>query len=269
MTSSAENSRWVNLELLRAEELSKPIFPLLLEGRPFFRLADLQYEDVTNGRMPDPEFVERVRRTADVREEPSLVDAATRQAKRPAAAKDAVQPSLAFKRRAIRLLAIPLWIVATLLWYALIETSFAFFFESRWRNTPLPPRVTGQIVLAILVALVTWCAFLLTNVGRLEVNDKSLVWRTRRKRATYFWDELERVEFRGGALVVFPKVDSPLAEQMRMSGMIAVIVDGIVVCRLKQLRASPSDIFRAVRRYYPTATSSGVADTTQNHAASG
>jgi hypothetical protein len=42
MTPDAEQSEWVAREIERADELRKPILPLLLEGRPFFRLGDLQ-----------------------------------------------------------------------------------------------------------------------------------------------------------------------------------------------------------------------------------
>jgi hypothetical protein len=41
--------------------MNKPIFPLLLDGRRFFRLSNLQYEDVTGARMPKPSFVARLR----------------------------------------------------------------------------------------------------------------------------------------------------------------------------------------------------------------
>jgi hypothetical protein len=61
MTPAAEESRWVNLEVQRAEEERKPILPLLLAGRAFFRLADLQYDDVRGGRMPGPPFLDRLR----------------------------------------------------------------------------------------------------------------------------------------------------------------------------------------------------------------
>jgi hypothetical protein len=61
MTPSAETSDWVAREITRAEKASKPIFPLLRSGEEFFRLSDLQYEDVTDGQMPSPPFIERLR----------------------------------------------------------------------------------------------------------------------------------------------------------------------------------------------------------------
>jgi hypothetical protein len=61
MTPQAEASRWVDRELSRAEEMHRPILPLLRAGGRFFRLADIHYEDVTDGRLPGEEFVERLR----------------------------------------------------------------------------------------------------------------------------------------------------------------------------------------------------------------
>lgn len=54
MTLNAESSEWVHRELSLALEDKKPIFPLLLSGRPFFMLNHLLYVDVTNGQMPSP-----------------------------------------------------------------------------------------------------------------------------------------------------------------------------------------------------------------------
>jgi hypothetical protein len=61
MTPQAEESDWVAREIDQAELMNKPIFPLLLDGRRFFRLSNLQYEDVTGARMPKPSFVARLR----------------------------------------------------------------------------------------------------------------------------------------------------------------------------------------------------------------
>src|SRR5581483_10258050 len=62
MSPAAEESVWVNREINQAEEMGKPIYPLLLNGRRFFRLSDFQYEDVSEGQMPPAKFVERLRR---------------------------------------------------------------------------------------------------------------------------------------------------------------------------------------------------------------
>lgn len=52
MTPQAEASIWVSREINYAEAKMKPIFPLLLRGEPFFRLSNIQYENVTDGCMP-------------------------------------------------------------------------------------------------------------------------------------------------------------------------------------------------------------------------
>ncbi len=65
MSRHSEASRWVAREITRAEELDKPIFPILLEGACFFRLNDLQSEDVTGGQMPSSSLVAKLRIIAD------------------------------------------------------------------------------------------------------------------------------------------------------------------------------------------------------------
>jgi TIR domain len=60
MTPQSEESDWVNREITRAEEKRKPIFPLLLRGDRFFRLSNLQAEDVSGGRLPARSFIARL-----------------------------------------------------------------------------------------------------------------------------------------------------------------------------------------------------------------
>lgn len=65
MSQDARKSRWVKRELLLAEELNKPIFPLLLHGSPFAQLIDTQYHDVSDRTMPAGEFSEALLRVID------------------------------------------------------------------------------------------------------------------------------------------------------------------------------------------------------------
>jgi TIR domain-containing protein len=65
MSSVAETSSWMENEIIRAQDTRRPIFPLLLEGRPFFRLNNLQYESVTGATMPGEAFVSAVRETCE------------------------------------------------------------------------------------------------------------------------------------------------------------------------------------------------------------
>lgn len=60
MTPEAEESEWVAREILQAEVLKRPILPLLLAGKRSWRLADIQHEDVTGGRMPSAAFIARL-----------------------------------------------------------------------------------------------------------------------------------------------------------------------------------------------------------------
>jgi hypothetical protein len=63
MSPQAEKSDWVAREIEHAELMGRPIFPLLLDGQRFFRLSNLQYENVRGARMPGPSFVALLRAT--------------------------------------------------------------------------------------------------------------------------------------------------------------------------------------------------------------
>lgn len=49
MSPHSQGSTWVEREILLAENLKKPIFPILLAGTPFTRLTNVQYEDMQAG----------------------------------------------------------------------------------------------------------------------------------------------------------------------------------------------------------------------------
>ena len=61
MTPDSEQSEWVQREILIAQRDHRPIFPILLEGREFGVLIDLQYQDArAQGQMPDAGFYQRL-----------------------------------------------------------------------------------------------------------------------------------------------------------------------------------------------------------------
>jgi hypothetical protein len=60
MTPRSEESKWVEREVMFADELGKPIFPLLLAGKRFPLLVGVQYHDVSDGSMPPSAFVQRL-----------------------------------------------------------------------------------------------------------------------------------------------------------------------------------------------------------------
>jgi hypothetical protein len=57
MSERSNDANWVDREIDLAEEQQKPIAPLLLSGKPFFRLRHLQYEDVRGSNMPSEAFI--------------------------------------------------------------------------------------------------------------------------------------------------------------------------------------------------------------------
>lgn len=61
MSPAANKSVWVKREINHAEGRRKPLFPLLLQGEIFFRLNDLQFDDVTARKMPTDRVLDRIR----------------------------------------------------------------------------------------------------------------------------------------------------------------------------------------------------------------
>lgn len=49
MSPNSQSSDWVEREILLAEKLKKPIFPILLAGESWSRLANIQFADFANG----------------------------------------------------------------------------------------------------------------------------------------------------------------------------------------------------------------------------
>ncbi|NDJ86675.1 MAG: toll/interleukin-1 receptor domain-containing protein [Chloroflexi bacterium] len=64
MTPAAENSEWVEREILLAQREKKPVLPILYRGQEFAILITSQYYDVRHGGMPDPGFYARLERVA-------------------------------------------------------------------------------------------------------------------------------------------------------------------------------------------------------------
>jgi hypothetical protein len=72
MTGAARKSAVVNREVDHAELLRRPVFPLLLAGERFFRLAHVRHDNVVGGRMPSADFVDRLTGVAPVAAVPPL-----------------------------------------------------------------------------------------------------------------------------------------------------------------------------------------------------
>jgi serine/threonine-protein kinase len=67
MSPNAADSKWVEREVLLADQKNKPAFPLLLRGEPLPIYVNTQYTDVTGERLPPDPFYDRLVRTARVR----------------------------------------------------------------------------------------------------------------------------------------------------------------------------------------------------------
>ena len=69
MSENARQSRWVRREVLLAENLGKPLFPVLLDGQVWTQLADIQCADMTAGtraELPD-EFLRALKNALNVK----------------------------------------------------------------------------------------------------------------------------------------------------------------------------------------------------------
>jgi TIR domain len=66
MTPQARASKVVSGEVTYAQDKGKPVIPLLLEGSPFsfLTLSKINFEDVTDGRMPSERLTARLRSLA-------------------------------------------------------------------------------------------------------------------------------------------------------------------------------------------------------------
>jgi TIR domain len=62
MTPEADKSKWVEREILLADDLNKPFFPLLLRGQKFPIFVATQFHDVSDGAMPPSDFIEALKR---------------------------------------------------------------------------------------------------------------------------------------------------------------------------------------------------------------
>jgi hypothetical protein len=65
MTPASENSKWVEREILLADKLDKPLFPVLLQGECHPLLITVQYHDVRDQSMPPQTFIDTLRRLAN------------------------------------------------------------------------------------------------------------------------------------------------------------------------------------------------------------
>lgn len=70
MSPEAKDSRWVKREILHAENRNKPLFPVLMAGDVWARLADLQFEDLRAGLRAElsSHFIDRLRATVPGRQ---------------------------------------------------------------------------------------------------------------------------------------------------------------------------------------------------------
>lgn len=61
MSRNSLASEWVQRELIFAQQLKKPIFPLLLDGERWFQVINIQMTDVLGGELPPASFFNRIR----------------------------------------------------------------------------------------------------------------------------------------------------------------------------------------------------------------
>jgi hypothetical protein len=102
LTPLAAASPWVQREISYADELGKPILPLILvDCRKPLLLVGVQHEDVTGSRMPPPRFEQQLRGLLGTGTTalPPRTPAATAQPRHPVPALRLGRPSRPYKRR--------------------------------------------------------------------------------------------------------------------------------------------------------------------------
>jgi formylglycine-generating enzyme required for sulfatase activity len=62
MTPESKNTKWVEREMMFADRIDKPIFPLLLKGECFPFFGNQQYHEVRDGSMPPKKFTASLKR---------------------------------------------------------------------------------------------------------------------------------------------------------------------------------------------------------------
>jgi WD40 repeat protein len=62
MTPASNASGWVRDELDRAKEQDRDLMPILLEGKKFFGLGPIHFEQLQRDEMPSPDYLKRLRR---------------------------------------------------------------------------------------------------------------------------------------------------------------------------------------------------------------
>ncbi len=315
MSPGAEHSPWVNREIMHAEGLGKPILPILLAGRVFFRLADIQYEDAAGGRMPGPDFIDDLRRLSGVgrstgtastkpdasfpeqpsahepgdevtiaadsrdrssvyatpgdvhvRREPalrpssvSLVWSERRHGPSPAGenASALARPSgtRVISRRTNMPLALIAWPTLVLFGTTLIYALSTGFSADPAQRYSVGGTVFAYVMLFLITIAASWAVYVSHRPGRLELRPEALVWRSWRGATSYAWSNLAGVSVHDGNLVITPSPGSTLAEQLRVDGAVQRGDDGVLICRITQLRHSPMQTLQAIRGYFPGATS--------------
>lgn len=60
MTPTGRRSKWLKREMLLADKLGKPVFPLLLDGEPWNFYVHVQYEEVSDGGLPSEDFCKQM-----------------------------------------------------------------------------------------------------------------------------------------------------------------------------------------------------------------
>jgi formylglycine-generating enzyme required for sulfatase activity len=93
MTPDSRNSRWVQREILLAEQWNKPSFPILLAGENFEIYVSTQFYDLRDGSLPNRKFYELLARHASREEEQGeiVTKKPSAQAPKDAAVRDALK----------------------------------------------------------------------------------------------------------------------------------------------------------------------------------
>lgn len=267
MTPEAEESPWVAREILRAESKSRPIIPLLLAGEPFFRLADMQYEDVRDGRMPSSGLVAILRKLTEGGITPAPQTHTPQPALQPmvatvpgpyaptAAAKADVLISASSPGRPIVFTGRVNWAVGIMV--SLVVSVIVFYLAFA-----IGYNLSADVFLGIISAIISGLAALVGSAAafqwrgkrpRLIVGVTGLTYELGRLAVTYAWFEFSSAEIRSGRVVAVTTPGSSLVLRPDMRGRFDAYRDGFVVCDVAKVRATESQVQQAITRFAPRA----------------
>jgi TIR domain len=241
MTPAAETSEWVERELQYAQSLGRLIVPLLLDGKPFFSLFNRQHDNVVGGRMPSAELVAQLRDLTSTAAPPSLAQ--------PSPAGAGTEPPLVFPGRA-RVTDYLAGLLTPLMFWVPVAGVFSIFIFMMQPRSFSPYLVTYAVVALASLTMSVISVWRIPRERMLMVSSAGLAVGMQ-SRQTFPWREFVSAEVKGDRLVALTTPDSWLVARADMRGRYDARLGGVVICKMRNVRATPQQLQQAVAQFAP------------------